>query len=73
MEIQINFGFEIVDGRKETLFLITDAERRYTEGCVTESRDLKKLCKLIEILWILRHGASTALAADGENKLLLRC
>lgn len=73
MELQLDFGFEIVRGEKRTLLIITDAGTSFSEGGITSSRDIKAITQMLENTWVLRHGAPVAISADDEyNRKHLR-
>lgn len=66
MEVQVDFCFEFIKDRRQTIFLITDTGTGFTEGAITAKRNLDDMCKLFEQLWIFKHGAPTSLSADDE-------
>eukprot|EP00177_Eucheuma_denticulatum_P007832 GFKZ01014258.1.p1 GENE.GFKZ01014258.1~~GFKZ01014258.1.p1 ORF type:complete len:1202 (-),score=97.36 GFKZ01014258.1:1881-5486(-) len=72
-EIQVDFGFAIISDQKQLLFVITDMGTSFSEGCISDSRLNENICKMLEHLWIFRHGAPAALSADDEyNRAPLR-
>lgn len=66
MEILMDFAFEEVRGSKRTILIITDAGTAFSEGTISRSKDMATVCSKLEFLWITRHGAPVALAADDE-------
>lgn len=73
MEVQLDFGYEIVRGKKRTLLIITDAGTSFSEGCLTTTKDIKIIATILESHWVLRHGAPVAVSADDEyNRKRLR-
>lgn len=66
VEIQVDICFQILRGTKTAIVITTDTGTGYSEGKITQKRDTSTLCKIIEHMWILRHGAPLKLSADDE-------
>lgn len=73
MEVQLDFGFEIVRKQKRTILVITDTGTSFTGGLITASKSIDIISTCLESHWILRHGAPVSISADDEyNKGKLR-
>lgn len=66
MELQLDFGYEIVRGEKQTLLIMTDAGTSFSEGGITAVKDINTMAKMLEDHWVLRHGAPVAVSVDDE-------
>ena len=73
VEIQIDFLFPTVRGKKRTVMNITDTGTSYTVLCLTEERNADTIINALEVCWICQHGAPETVSADDEyNRTSLR-
>ena len=73
VEIQIDFFFPTVRGKKHTVMNMTDTGTNFTEIVRCESREAQTMINAIETVWIYRHGAPAAISADDEYNRTAVC
>ena len=66
VELQIDFVFPTVRGKKHNVINMTDTGTNYSELVLCESRNAKAIVSAIENTWIYHHGAPEAISADDE-------
>lgn len=72
-EIQVDFLFVYISGKKYCILIITDTGTGYTELSIAADRSMSTIILLLETEWICHRGAPAAFSADDEyNKSALR-
>lgn len=65
-EVQIDFTYIHIRGNKHVVLHIVDAGTAYSESAIVSDRRITTALKVIEEIWLNRHGAPDSISADDE-------
>lgn len=65
-EIQIDFTWCEIRGKKCIILVITDAGTGYTEARIVSHKNIDTIISILETTWIYTHGAPIRVSADDE-------
>lgn len=65
-ELQIDYTYVDIRDRKHVVLHIVDAGTAYSETSIVADRRISTAIKVIEEIWLNRHGAPVSISADDE-------
>lgn len=65
-ELQIDFIFVVIGDTKYTVMHMTDTGTGYSELALAPDRSMATIIRIIETVWVCKHGAPVAVSADDE-------